>query len=322
MLTYEELRKEHKNNAVRFAYIDFMLRFTGSVARADIGEQFNLTLPGATKVLADFKNSYPDYLIYDHSLRTNVLSSNYKSLIDWDAETVLGMLANGFNKNKLSNTTKNIVQYEKLNSVPSCISINVVEVIVRAISEKKAIICEYYSKSSTKQNERTLVPLNILFDGEFWMFRAYDRTEKDEKRSRFKFFNFSRVLSTTEKPDEIIDKRRPNEELANDVDWNLELPLELVIHEDRQKNNDANEIRIDFGIEPNSNQLLLMKRAAYFWILKRKWHIDTRDPDDIAIENEKHTETNLRKQYFKFRLANKSMLNMIINNAGSSINLD
>ncbi|HIF9100103.1 TPA: WYL domain-containing protein [Photobacterium damselae] len=322
MSTYEELRNKHKNNADRFAYIDFMLRFTGSVTRADIGEQFNLTLPGATKVLADYKESYPGNLTYSHSLRTNVLESSYKNLIDWDAETVLGMLANGFNRNKLSKTAKIPVQYEKLNTLPTNLSLSTIEVITRAISRKQAIKCEYYSKNSDNRDERTLVPLNILFDGEFWIFRAYDRSEKNPNKSKFKFFNFARVLSITELFNEEEIGRQEHEELNHDIDWNLELPLELVIHEDRQKNHEAEEIRIDFGIDPNSNYLLLMKRAAYFWILKRKWHIDTRTIDEITLANEEYAETKLRKQYFKFRLANRGLVEMIIKNAGSTTKLD
>ncbi|MBD1570008.1 WYL domain-containing protein [Aliivibrio sp. S10_S31] len=308
MYSYKELKEKDKNNADRLVFIDFMLRFTGSIKRADITELFNLSDAAASKMLAAYNELRPNNMAYNHSLRVNTIEQNYKPLIKWRADIAMGMLANGFNKNKISDTDTAILPYERINTLPHQMNINHVERITRAINCGYAIQCKYYSKNSNNHSNRTIVPLNILHDGEHWIFRAYDRSEKDTSRNKFKFFNFARMLEVNE--DVCIEERnrKPYEDLAYDPDWNIDIPLSLIIHEDRKEKRERDAIRIDFGIEDGSDELLILKKPAYLWILKNKWHIDTRPLQDV--NNDHCSQTN--KKYYRFRVDNLSMVNKLL----------
>ncbi|MEL6113840.1 WYL domain-containing protein [Photobacterium sp. SP02] len=328
MLSYDELKEEFKNNADRFAYIDFMLRFTGTIKRSDIGTQFNLSEAAASKVLKLYNDARPNNMRYDHSIRANILEKSYEPLLEWRAEVALGMLANGFNKNKLSETIKTVIPYEKITSLPDQMKVETVSAITRAISGGRSVICEYYSKSGQGRSKRELVPLEILNDGEFWMFRAYDRSETSSNRSKFKFFNFSRVLSLVGNPHETTSKRKEYENIKYDTDWNLEVPLDLKLHEDLEEK-EQEEIRIDFGLSSGVNQLIILKRVAFLWILKNKWKIDTRTPEKIEEEKIQHAEVKkqlgdnymIKRKKYKFRLCNLEMIQMLLeqNNSFSKL---
>ncbi|WP_084419528.1 WYL domain-containing protein [Photobacterium sp. J15] len=329
MLNYDELKTEHKNNADRFAYIDFMLRFTGTVRRSEIGTQFNLSDAAASKVLKAYNDVCPNNMRYDHSIRANSLSPDYEPLLEWGAEVALGMLANGFNKNKLSEPARTVIPYEKITSLPDQMKTETVAAITRAISGGYSVHCEYYSKSGKGLSDRELVPLEILNDGEFWMFRAYDRSENSSSRSKFKFFNFARVLSLAENSYESTSKRKEHENIKYDVDWNLEIPLDLKLHEDRCEK-EREEIRIDFGLSSGVDQLFILKRAAFLWILKNKWSIDTRTTEQIATENKRLEKVNKQlgenyisnnKKDYKFRLCNLEMIEMLLEQNNSYIKL-
>ncbi|TOQ62098.1 transcriptional regulator, partial [Vibrio parahaemolyticus] len=85
-------------------------------------------------------------------------------------ELALGMLANGFNSNKIFGVTE--LAYEKIGKFPNQMNTNEVAMITRAISGKYAISCNYLSENSSNHQTRTLVPLAIMYDGTSWMFRA------------------------------------------------------------------------------------------------------------------------------------------------------
>lgn len=308
MYTYNELKNKDKNNADRLIFIDFMLRFTGSIKRVDITELFNLSDAAASKMLAAYATERPNNMSYNRSLRVNTIEKGYEPLIEWNAEMAMGMLAHGFNKNKIADTDRAILPYEKINTLPHQMNINHVERITRAISSGHAIKCKYYSKNSTNHSSRTIVPLNILHDGEHWMFRAYDRSEEKDSRNKFKFFHFSRMLEVDEHQNTEELNQQPHETLSNDPDWNVEIPLSLVIHEDRQESKERDAIRKDFGIENGSDELFILKKPAYFWILKNKWHIDTRPLQDIDNENCPKAD----KKYYRFRINNLSMVNTLL----------
>lgn len=308
MYTYNELKNLDKNNADRLIFIDFMLRFTGSIKRVDITELFNLSDAAASKILAEYAKKRPNNMSYNRSLRVNTIEKGYEPLIEWNAEMAMGMLAHGFNKNKVADTDRAILPYEKINTLPHQMNINHVERITRAISSGYAIQCKYYSKNSTNHSSRTIVPLNILHDGEHWMFRAYDRSEQNDLRNKFKFFHFSRMLEVEEHRDIEELKQKSHETLANDPDWSVEIPLSLVIHEDRQESKERDAIRKDFGIENGSDELFILKKPAYFWILKNKWHIDTRPQQDIDNKNCPIAD----KKYYRFRINNLSMVNKLL----------
>ena len=301
MLTYRELKEEHGNIADRFAYIDFMLRFTGVVKRADIGDMFNLSDAAASKVLARYGEVCEHNIEYNRSVRANaIVRESFKPLIDFDAETALGMLAHGFNKNKLSQPVKTSIPFEKIGRLPNKLSVDFIAKITRAITGKYAISCEYRSENSNNHERRTIIPLAIMHDGVNWMFRGYHR--EADGSVFFKNFHFSRAKEVDELFEVNEYKAKSYETLQSDKEWNLILPLQLRIHPDRDATLQQ-RIRTDFGMTEGQDELTTSVRCAFMWIIEKEWFIDVRSAE------EKKASTNQR--FYKFELINSEMLKLL-----------
>ncbi|MBF4360283.1 transcriptional regulator, partial [Vibrio anguillarum] len=124
----------------------------------------------ASKVLADYSSVCEKNIEYNRSVRANaIVRDTYEPLIDFDAETALGMLAHGFNKNKLSQPTKTTIPFEKIGRVPNRLSTKFIARITRAINGKYAISCKYRSENSGNHDRRTIIPLAMMHEGVNWM---------------------------------------------------------------------------------------------------------------------------------------------------------
>ncbi|QSX38968.1 WYL domain-containing protein [Shewanella sedimentimangrovi] len=299
MQSYENLKKEEKSNLVeRLAYIDFKLQFTGFVKRSEIGEMFNVADAASSKALSAYSLWCKGNMEYDLSQKVNVISrDSFNSLLMLDAEVALGMLANGFNKNKLPGASTTLIPYEKIDRVPNKLSIDCVAKITRALSGGYAISCKYYSENSSNHNFRTIVPLALMHDGTSWLFRGYDRD--DSAKLNFKNFHFSRVSDVIELYNDDDGKKEEKEGLSNDKEWNLRIPLELRLHSTLDEST-KRKIRLEFGIPEREDEIMIPVRCSFLWILLRKWFIDDRSELEKLSDNESKV-----KKFYKFELINK-----------------
>ncbi|OUS06482.1 hypothetical protein A9Q81_02835 [Gammaproteobacteria bacterium 42_54_T18] len=150
----------------------------------------------ASKILAKYSTEREGNMDYDRSIQSNaIVRDKFIPLLKLDAEVALGMLANGFNKSKLSDSASTLVSNEKIDKVPNQLSVDCVAKITRAISEGYGITCNYLSENSANHKVRTLIPVAIMYDGVNWMFRAYHR---DGPGSIFKNFHLSRAREVVE----------------------------------------------------------------------------------------------------------------------------
>ena len=279
----------------RLAYVDFKLRFTGRISRLDLGETFGIAEAAASRVLTEYGVVKPD----NKAQKVNtIIRESFSPLVSIDGETALGMLANGFNKNKLTNNT--VLPFEKIGVIPNRLNISEVAMITRAIAGEYAINCNYFSENSPNHEIRTLMPLAILHDGSQWMFRAYDRTET--KSNKFKNFHFARCMNVIEGFIGKENKRLDHEGLTSDKSWNLRLPLILKLHESLSEENKA-QVRRDFGIPQGQDELFTSEREAFIWITKKKWYIDDRNKEQIESDNKQGL-----KRFYKFELTNYEMI--------------
>jgi hypothetical protein len=284
----------------RLAYVDFKLRFTGHVSRADLGETFGIAEAAASRIMKEYGEVKPN----NKTQRANtIIREEFSPLIPIDGETALGMLANGFNKNKLTNNT--VIPYEKIGAIPHQLNTSDVAMITRAIAGGYAITCKYFSENSVNHGERVLLPLAIMYDGTQWMYRGCYRAGTGS--IEFKNFHFTRTTNIEEKFQEKEFKRLEHEELMHDKAWNLRLPLMLKLHENLDENKKL-QIRRDFGIPQDSDELFVSERLALIWMIKKKWYIDDRSPDKKSSD-----ESEQRKRFYKFELCNKDMIEKLQN---------
>ncbi|EGR3375596.1 transcriptional regulator [Vibrio parahaemolyticus] len=302
MKSFEDLQLAYPNLADRLAFIDFKLRYTGIIKRSEIGEMFNVGAAAASKVISKYVELCPENIEYDPRTRLNtIVRSTFKPLLDIDAETALGMLANGFNKNKLYTTPKTILAFEKIGKIPNQLDTNCIAKIARAIDGKYAIKCTYLSENSDNRSTRTILPLTIMYDGVNWMFRGYDRD--CDKKTYFKSFHFSRCRDTEECYGVKTLEQKPHESLEQDKSWMTQVPLELELHPNLDEK-EKSKVRTNFGMGDNEERTIIPTRQTFIWILTKKWFIDTRPLEQIERENNVANETGCRKRYYNFRLTN------------------
>ena len=288
--TYNELIERYNTQrAERFAYIDFALRFLGSLKRSDLLDFFGIGDAAASKEISEYKKLRQGNVDYDRVLRKNViLQSSFQPLIDIDAEVALGMLANGFNKNKLYN--KPMLPYQRVGTTPLHLNTDFVSKITRAIHAKTAIKCVYHSGSSHNHSERILLPTAFIFNGLTWVFRAYDRNPLPHKK-KFKFFDFSRVIHVEELH---YEQPAPNETLDHDSDWHLVVPLQIALHPHLEESEKETLIQ-DFGFSKGSDVFMHTEKAVLVYYLVKNWKIDL-------------NETPSNKGEYNFHLKNASTL--------------
>ncbi|WP_305403743.1 hypothetical protein [Photobacterium leiognathi] len=97
-------------------------------------------------------------------------------------------------------------------------------------------------------------------------------------------------------------KQLEHEDLSQDKLWNLRLPLVLNLHASLSEES-RRKVRADFGIPEDRDDLFATERAAFRWILEKKWYIDARS-NSQKIEDSK----NGANRFYKFELTNLNMI--------------
>ena len=270
--TYDNLiQRYNAQRAERFAYIDFVVRFLGGLNRSDLLDFFGIGDAAASKEISEYKKLRPQNVDYDRVLRKNViLRDTYQPLIDIDAETSLGMLANGFNKNKLYD--RPMLPYQRIGATPHHLNVDLVSKITRAISSKTALKCSYLSSNSSNHGERILLPTAFFYDGQSWMFRAFHR-DLNSGKGHFKCFDFARVLTVEELAQ---DSAKNHETLSQDADWHLVVPLQLVVNPDLSDSKKST-LSQEFSLDDNQSDFVITEKAVLVYYLVKHWNIDISD---------------------------------------------
>lgn len=290
------------NIAERMMYIDFKLQFTGFINRSDLKNMFGLAEAASSRMMSLYSEHRPENMTYNPKLRVNEAQiEKFEPLLHIDPEIALGMLANGFNKNKLLERPE--LPYFRVGDVKRSLKLDVVQRITRAMASGYAIKCKYLSSSSDNHDERVLLPLTLIFDGRNWIFRAFYR--KKNGNGVFRNFNFARTRDVEEDKN---NQRKEFENLAHDKEWNTQIPLMLIPHPNLDKKRKAS-LEADFGL--TDSKLIITERLALLWFVYDLWHVDTR----IEHDNKNNSESK-----YKFKLTNLDMINAVKESLGLPIN--
>lgn len=263
---FNDILKEDQSLAIRLAFIDFKILYTGTLSRIDIMNEFDVSEITASRVIAQYRDFRNGNILYDNkSKKFELKEETYEPLVNFSAEAALRMLADGFDKNNIIKG-RGFIPYENIGFIQPPLRKDIVSLITRSISSGRKISCKYNSATSNNSSYRKLSPLVILFDGRNWIFRAYHEDSRDE--IKYKNFNFARVVDVL-KSEELVDYENG---LAYDDLWNLNLPVEIEINKlfsEVQKD----EVRRDFGIKDGSDKILMTERAAFIWIILNQWMV-------------------------------------------------
>ncbi|HGY5237778.1 TPA: WYL domain-containing protein [Aeromonas salmonicida subsp. pectinolytica] len=275
---FYDMFREDQTLAIRLAYIDFKLYYTGVLSRADIVSEFDVSEITATRIIAEYKKIRSVNMEYDaKEKRFNVKLDGFLPYVDIEVEDALSMLASGFDKNKILRDRGSIT-FEHIVTPSPILSKEKTSAITRAIFVRRKIKCIYSSLSNSEPQsiERTLIPLIILHDGRNWIFRAYH--EEANGSIKYKNFNFSRVKSVRESDEFAMIENG----LIYDDLWNKSVPVELEINH-KLSDHRKEEIRRDFGI--HGDRILMTERAAFVWIILNQSRTFYKKSNSVTIDD-------------------------------------
>ena len=161
----------------RLEFIEFRLFWEGSINRADIVDQFGVSMPQASKDFALYTEKAPDNMVYDKSAKCYLAAPGYKPVfLEPRADTYLSRLQAG------------------TSSLPiPCrhVKVEVLRPILIAIRNQRSIKIEYQSMNMHRPAPqwRWITPHALADDGLRWHARAWCHLD-----CKFKDFILSRCL--------------------------------------------------------------------------------------------------------------------------------
>jgi hypothetical protein len=178
----------------RLEFIEFRLLWEGGINRADIMEQFGVSVPQASKDLSLYEEKAPGNLRYDKRERRYFASSSFKPVfLNPEADRYLA---------QLRSVSDHIVAPEEtwLAHVPDLdampiphrrVAVGVLRSLLLAMRQKQAVEIHYQSMNPARRGPvwRWITPHAFGNDGLRWHVRAYCHIDK-----KFKDFLLSRCL--------------------------------------------------------------------------------------------------------------------------------
>jgi predicted DNA-binding transcriptional regulator YafY len=202
----------------RLAFIDFNLQYFGQVARADLIQRFQTGLAACTRDLASYKELVPQNLVLSHTTKSYHRLESFKPLFKHNAESILSALCRGFGDGLSSNIQPSSYCQDTTRLIHP--NSEIIATIMRAITSKLALECQYTSLSSGT-TLKELVPHSIVNNGTRWHVRAYDRSNQQFRDFVTTRIEYPKILQPLIKPEESADK---------DTQWHTICDIILTPH--------------------------------------------------------------------------------------------
>ena len=136
---------------------------------------------------------------------------------------------------------------------------NTIATLMRAISNQRAISCDYVSLSSG-EGKREIIPHSIANNGQRWHVRAFDK-----KTNEFRDFVCTRLQNMTEIKKPIATAQSSEYDQA----WHHIIDIKLGVHPSIKH---PKAIELDFDMD--DGYLCLEVREALLGYLMRQWNVD------------------------------------------------
>ncbi len=257
----DNLNKISQSQTSRIFYIDFRMRFLGTITRNDLVNRFGMKEAAATRDIAFYRDMAPENIEYDPAAKMYVRKETFQPAFEHSSEQTLLALTTGIGDDSLG-VGKPLVSNE-LPIPQSAPDVNVLAEITSAIHQKRPAEIRYCSTTSGFST-RTVVPFSLFNNGLRWYFRAYDR-----KRERFLDFALTRTTNARMLADDFVANQETREA---DNQWNRIVDLELVPHPNEDNLAHPETIALDYQM--SDGVLHLQVRAAIAGYLLRLWLVD------------------------------------------------
>ena len=178
----------------RLEFIEFRLYWEGGINRADIMEQFGVSVPQASKDLSLYEEKAPGNLVYDKSEKRYCASEEFRNVfLKPDADRYLTQLRTVADSTVMPQETW-LSTAPTVDSTPvphRRVDVDVLRLIVEAIRMHRALKVRYQSMNAKRPEPmwRWISPHAFGNDGLRWHVRAYCHIDR-----KFKDFILSRCL--------------------------------------------------------------------------------------------------------------------------------
>ena len=253
----------------RLAFIDFNLQYFGQVARADLIQRFKTGLAACTRDFSSYKELAPQNLVLSHKTKSYHRLESFKPLFEHNAESILSALCRGFGDGLSSNIQPSSYCQDATRLIHP--NSEVIATLMRAITSKLAIECQYTSLTSGTTS-KVLVPHSIVNNGARWHVRAFDRTKKQFRDFVTTRIECPKILQPLTKYEESADK---------DTQWHTIYDIILTPH---PKLKYPKAIELDYAM--NNGQLKLEVRAALLGYLLSQWNVDC--TEEASLDNNEY----------------------------------
>ena len=241
----------------RLAFIDFSLQYFGQVARADLIQRFKTGLAASTRDFAAYKTLAPDNLTLKHQTKNYHRTERFEPVFVHNPEAILNGLCRGFGNGLSNGVEPSDVCIDAITLIHP--ASDIIAALMRAITQRKAIECEYVSLTSGP-TRREIVPHAIANNGHRWHVRAFDR-----KNQEFRDFVCTRLQHV-----QTLNSQTPTvQHQSFDRQWNKLVTITLKPHP-----NLAYKQAIEMDYNMVNGHLQLEVRAALVGYLLRQWNVD------------------------------------------------
>jgi predicted DNA-binding transcriptional regulator YafY len=271
----------------RLEFIEFSLYWEGGVNRADIVEQFGVSVPQASKDLSLYQDKAADNIYYDRSQKRYLTSEKFDpKFIVLDATAYLRQLnsatcqSNGMKADWVSQTTS-----ADLLPIPQRhIDPDILRLLLEAVRTKQSIKILYQSTSASRPDPewRRVSPHSFASDGLRWHTRAFCH-----QSNKFKDFILSRCMGANE-----LAKSKKGQ--ISDFFW--ERYFNVILQPNPQlSENQQRVIALDY--EMGHNQVEVLVRYALLYYFSKRLRLDVAEQFDdprevpVIVKNREAFET-------------------------------
>lgn len=237
---------EHK----RFAFIELMLIWEGSVTASNVSAQFELHEKLSAQIIKHYKNLYPKNIEFSTELNGYKCAANMRAqFTDGSLHDYVNIIAIESNITQLGMPSRNLRP-------------KLIRPILMAIREQRRLKIEYASVNTPQFSSRVIQPHNLVFDGLRWHVRAYC-----ENNQAYRDFVLSRL--SDQQPSELLDAAHHYD--LQDEDWQTQLKVEIM-PDPRLDQNRARIIALDYDMELGEqgySKVILVRAALLMYFLQR-----------------------------------------------------
>lgn len=241
----------------RLFYIDFKLRFLGSINRNDLVSRFGIKAAAATRDLTQYRDISPDNLVYDTKAKRYIQSGDFKPVFEYSGKQVLAALCHGLGDDHVC-VQSGLIEAEAPTQLNTP-NLDILAVISKAIYQQKLVTIDYLSLSSGR-SARNIVPFALVDNGLRWHVRAFDR-----KQERFGDFVINRIIAASLQDGDIPSAQTRE----SDIQWNRIVEMHIAPH---PRLTHPETIELEYGMV--QGVMKAQVRAAVAGYVLRRWNVD------------------------------------------------